>query len=449
MRYPNAASEREPMTHATAGVQQNRAPLRWVWVIGALVALGTAGFFAASLPVYYQRLQIICTTPPCPDDQLTPIGVQALAASGLTPTFYAVSMTALTSIFALVWWGTGIFLLWHKPADRIALITVLMLVILGPGFRGAFDTLATVYPAVSLPLNVLGVIGFAAIILFLYTFPDGRFVPSWTFFLAAIWIGNVASSLLLPRVLDTTWLGPWGWLGFLLFLIPAISSIMVQMYRYRRIATAPQRQQIKWVVWAVAVGFGCFIGITLVRSAIPALQRAGSPASLTAEAIATTMLLVIPLSIVVAIVRHRLFDIDVVINRTLVFGGLTASVVGIYVLIIGSLSALFQAQGNLAIALLATGIVAVLFQPLRTFFNAWSTDACMVCATNPMWSLLGLASTLRLAWSPRLSCPQPSQPWPRRSKYRMLPLRYGGVRKGSPRRLPRMAFREDTQSFFP
>jgi two-component system NarL family sensor kinase len=66
-----------------------------------------------------------------------------------------------------------------------------------------------------------------------------------------------------------------------------------------------------------------------------------------------------------AIFKYRLYDVDLLINRTLVYGTLTACVVGLYVLTVGALGTFFQAQGNLLIALLATGLVAVLFQPLR------------------------------------------------------------------------------------
>ena len=76
-------------------------------------------------------------------------------------------------------------------------------------------------------------------------------------------------------------------------------------------------------------------------------------------------LLFVPVFTYIAIVRYRLYDIDVVINRTLVYGSLSACVVGIYVLAVVALGALFQARGNLAISLMATGFVAVLFQPLR------------------------------------------------------------------------------------
>ncbi|TMF01655.1 MAG: histidine kinase, partial [Chloroflexi bacterium] len=61
----------------------------------------------------------------------------------------------------------------------------------------------------------------------------------------------------------------------------------------------------------------------------------------------------------------RLYDIDLLINRTLVYAGLTACVVGIYILIVGYLGSLSPSGGNSALSLLATGIIAILFQPLR------------------------------------------------------------------------------------
>ena len=73
----------------------------------------------------------------------------------------------------------------------------------------------------------------------------------------------------------------------------------------------------------------------------------------------------IPISAGVAILRYRLYDIDILINRTLVYGALTVSVVGASMLIVvGYLGALFRAGGNLLISLIATGVVALLFQPL-------------------------------------------------------------------------------------
>ncbi len=70
-------------------------------------------------------------------------------------------------------------------------------------------------------------------------------------------------------------------------------------------------------------------------------------------------------AVAVAVLRYHLFDIDIVINRALVYGAVTTIVVILYGLVVGSLSALFESSGNFLISLLATGLIAVIFQPLR------------------------------------------------------------------------------------
>src|SRR5262249_1641042 len=91
----------------------------------------------------------------------------------------------------------------------------------------------------------------------------------------------------------------------------------------------------------------------------------GSLPNIAAQTIVGFGLALIPISIGIAILRYRLWDIDVIITRALLYGALTASVVGLYVLVVGALGALLQLPGNLLISLLATGLLAVVFQPLR------------------------------------------------------------------------------------
>src|SRR5207248_9267621 len=83
------------------------------------------------------------------------------------------------------------------------------------------------------------------------------------------------------------------------------------------------------------------------------------------EVILPLVFLLVPVTIGVSVLRYRLWDIDLIINRTLVYGLLTACVVVLYVLVVVGLGTLFSAIGNLLISLLATGLIAVLFQPLR------------------------------------------------------------------------------------
>jgi signal transduction histidine kinase len=143
--------------------------------------------------------------------------------------------------------------------------------------------------------------------------------------------------------------------------------VYAQAYRYRRVSNAMQRQQIKWVVFGITSALSVFIGMNLALGVFATAPT--SPRTLATVLIGDLFvygaMLLIPFSIGVAVLRYRLWDIDIVINRTLVYGALTAGVVLLYVLVVGGLGELLQLRGNLIISLLATGLAAVLFAPLR------------------------------------------------------------------------------------
>jgi two-component system, NarL family, sensor kinase len=140
-------------------------------------------------------------------------------------------------------------------------------------------------------------------------------------------------------------------------LLAAVSLIV----RLRR-ARGDERQQLKWFCYPAALLVGWFVsqgvlryGLGMASPQVEIALKLGWAVSFTALPIATG----------IAILKYRLYEINVVINRTLVYGALSAAISGIYVLVVGALGALFQAQGNLLIALLGAGLVAVLFGPLR------------------------------------------------------------------------------------
>ncbi len=146
------------------------------------------------------------------------------------------------------------------------------------------------------------------------------------------------------------------------------SMVWSQVHRYRRISGPVERQQTKWVIFGLTIAILSFLGFGLPEVFFPELGQPDA-AGLLYDLVSGTMgvfaFLLVPISIAFAILRHRLSDIDILINRALVYGGLTASVVGLYVLVVGGLGALLQACGNLLVSLLAAGLVAVLFAPLR------------------------------------------------------------------------------------
>ncbi|MBA4115489.1 MAG: GAF domain-containing sensor histidine kinase, partial [Rubrobacter sp.] len=143
------------------------------------------------------------------------------------------------------------------------------------------------------------------------------------------------------------------------------STLAVQVYRYRRVSDAPQRQQTKWVLFGFVLGVSTIVIEGLATVVFPQFNAPDSRFWLLEGTWVALLFTPIPLSIGIAILRYRLWDIDPIINRTLVYGALTVAIVAIYVLVVGYLGAIFRTGGNLAISLLATGVVAVLFQPLR------------------------------------------------------------------------------------
>ena len=152
-------------------------------------------------------------------------------------------------------------------------------------------------------------------------------------------------------------------------ILAAICSLALRLHRAR----GDERQQLKWFLYAAVPAALCFSVAWLSFTVVDFTQLVFGTPFLPDWAenldnilyVGVFFLLFVPIFTYIAIVRYHLYDINVVINRTLVYGALTACVVGIYVLAVVALGTLFQAQSNLAVSLLATGLVAVLFQPLR------------------------------------------------------------------------------------
>ena len=148
-------------------------------------------------------------------------------------------------------------------------------------------------------------------------------------------------------------------LGFALLVITLLAGAASLVVRFRR-ARGAERQQLKWIASAASIGpLIAVIGAWFW----PAWQA--QAASLLGAAL-------IPIAAGIAILRHRLYDIDVVINRALVYGALTATLAGVYlgsVLLLQLLLAPLTASSKLAIVV-STLAVAALFQPARRRFQA-------------------------------------------------------------------------------
>jgi len=144
--------------------------------------------------------------------------------------------------------------------------------------------------------------------------------------------------------------GAYNGLGGILLLLGVVSLVL----RYRH-GDSEQRQQLKWFI----AGVGLFV-FGLLAGGITAWP----PPMVVA---ANVGLAALPVSIGIAVLKYRLYDIDVVINRTLVYGALALFITAIYVAIVVGIGALIGSGGrpNLALSIVATAIVAVAFQPVR------------------------------------------------------------------------------------
>jgi signal transduction histidine kinase len=153
--------------------------------------------------------------------------------------------------------------------------------------------------------------------------------------------------------------------GILLILATGLAAIASLAFRYRR-ARAIEREQLKWLVYAG----GLIVVANLAIVPIEKLIGPGSNAANNLEnAVSSGAIALVPAAIGIAIFRYRLYDIDVVINKTLVYGSLAVFITGVYVAIVVGLGSLAQrgARPSLALSIAATAVVAVAFQPVRAW----------------------------------------------------------------------------------
>lgn len=184
-----------------------------------------------------------------------------------------------------------------------------------------------------------------------------------------------------------------GWVATLTMVAAAIVSFIHAGITQR---DAISRSQFRW-----AVG-GSVIGLLLVLAVFPAA------AGLVRQPLLADMMgaglhlgfTVIGISLAVAILHHRLFGLDLVINRALVYGILTLCIICIYMLVVSYLGMLFRAQGSLAFSLIATGIAAVLFAPLRNLVQRGVNRLMYGQRDEPYQVLTRLGQQLETALEP-------------------------------------------------
>ena len=330
---------------------------RWIWIPTAILAVG---ILIASIPGYLQPLG--WDLPPgSSDEQLGSLALASLVFGRLASIGSSVLSISLAAI-----------LYWRRRNDRMALLVSYFLLIFGATFAGPAERLESMLTGrtdVTLAASALLLI--VPMVLIFSLFPSGHFVPRWTRWLSlgsVFWVPvyfAVSPTSPTPTSLQTTYIASLVWI-----LVIIAPMLYAQFHRYRNVSTPAERQQTKWVIY----GFGIWLVLTFLSS-IPYMRAVSQPAEAPAPASVVGLGLlwwftqaILPVSLAFALLRYRLWEIDQIINRTLVYSTLTVILALVYLLSVVLLQVLFRGltgQDSPFAIVISTLAIAALFNPLR------------------------------------------------------------------------------------
>jgi hypothetical protein len=332
------------------------ARVGWIAVTLTIIALN-----AIAMPSIYAH-----TPPPGEVANLRQLGLSSAVYNGIEITE--------SILYMLVYLATAAVIFFRRSDERMALFCAFTLVIFGCASTGGnlYDISSGTVPAV-LAANPIAhlvtllfvVAGQAMSIIFFYLFPSGRFVPRWTRWISLIVLAFWLAALFVPTL-------PAGVAGGMVIPTFIVTVGIAQVYRYLRISTPKERQQTKWIVYCFSVITAVFVAFALAGVFVPDSVKQASPVigNLVIGSILQFSLMLIPIFITIAILRARLWDIDTIINKTLVYGSLTVLLAGVYAVLVVGLESLAgittgRVAGGPVALVISTLATAALIQPAR------------------------------------------------------------------------------------
>ncbi|WP_179233027.1 sensor histidine kinase [Paenibacillus rigui] len=327
------------------------------------ISVGCAAMYAVAVPHFFRELRDHCVYSECMAFYSTPPGQEWLVAHGITPTVWALAYTLLYVVFSLLYFTAGAALFAKKRNDAIGLLGAFTLINLGSTFIPVMDVLKQHGPFLKLGAQSIAALGMAGFIMFYGMFPNGRFTPRWTG-----WLLGTIIVLRIPGMLAPgTWIDIQSSFAFFLtwFIVWIGSLLVLVVYRYRVVLSPMERLQTKWAIYGLVVALGGLAGWTAAYLVNKPAWDANPYLLYVLEVGVHGSMCAIPVTLLVALMRFRLWNIDPIVNRTLVYGVLTTCIVVLYGGTVGYLGLMFQTSGSWVVSLVATGLVAVLFHPLR------------------------------------------------------------------------------------
>ena len=388
----------------TVSKSQTNVPVRWLPLLRLsviLILLILNVMFVLGIPYFYTHLTTLCTLPNCMPLVLTATDVIMLEAADISANFYALAHIGIEIVNVL--WVNMIclyFLRWfmtHWMGYIASLVFVLFIIM-----PNVIWALLDAHPSIHFVGEGIIRIANTAAFTLIFIFPRGRFVPRWSVWfllpgLIMIWgrtvadyYANFAGTDLVSGILMSP------------FLFTMVAGIAFQVYRYWRVYDPLERQQSRWVIFGFAglvlgvLGWGVFMEYLAFQ---PGMPRAWI--NLIAVPIVMIITMVpLPVALAMAIVNERLWHIDIVINRTLVYAAVTAIILMTYIFVIGLLNHVFDDDDNLLISLLATGTVALSFQIVRQSVQQGVNRLMFGQRDEPQAILMNLSQQIQSAIMP-------------------------------------------------
>ena len=327
---------------------------RAVWLA---VAIPSCLVYAIALPSRLRDLLHL------PADQMA-----AIRQVGLGPETNAVYWMSLEVVLSVGFVAAGWLIFLRRRKDPTVMLLSLALLVNGVALTPPVYALARLHPEWAQPVALLAALRFVSGVLFHYLFPSGRFASPFILILSALFL-IISIPLKIYTFSPFRPLPPaQAWFDLAWFA----SGLAIQVHRYLRVETASERQQTKWVVFGLACGISGFALRALPIGLFPVLADPTQPAywlfRIVGTPVAYACMLLTPITVGVSIFRYRLWEIDFVINRSLVYGALTGALVTIYVLLVLSSQWLLRGWVGvdsatvLAVSML---LIAILVHPLR------------------------------------------------------------------------------------
>jgi hypothetical protein len=343
----------------------------------ALLISVSLGMFIIALPVRLAELRGNAAQAAQSYRHLSPAGQQAILSLGINPGSaldrYPIVALGVEIGLMLLFLASIMVILWHRSDDWMALFVAVALMEYGVFVSPPLDALMAAQPQWQLPGNLLQALGVTLALLFFYIFPDGRFAPGWTRGLIAVWgIWALAWVLFPGATLNLSNPFSLSFLWFLMLMLWWATGLFAQVYRYWRVSNPVQRQQTKYIVVGVTAavfGYGLYVP---ARFILPWLDPTGL-AALFYQLFGIPLFLLcvfsVPLTITFSILRYRLWDIDLFINRAMVYAVLSVALalgyVGSIVLLQGVLYLLTGGEQSEIVTAVSTLALAATFQPVR------------------------------------------------------------------------------------